>query len=653
MGFVLLCLISASDGADKDRATMDLLWFPTGGGKTEAYLLLTAFVIFQRRLKAAGDPIGGGVSVFMRYTLRLLTVQQFQRAAALITACELIRLGANLAGLWQVPGHFASDAPISIGLWVGQASVPNKVADAIKALSDRASSTPAQLSRCPVCDSLLSWGPNAAKTQIEVRCGNAACSYGQLSKPLPIWTVDEDIYRERPSLMIGTADKYAQLPRNGETGKLFGLATNAGPPDLIIQDELHLISGPLGTMAGLYEIAVDELCSTTGTRPKIIGSTATIRRAEAQIRALFNRAAFQFPPPGLDAGESGFASVDPDDPGRLYVGVTTSGRSAKFALQAVTASMLQAAASEAILDAERDEYWTLVIYFNSLRELGGALVLMQDDVERSVAEYASRRPAEAARSLSDPIELTSRVASDDIPKLLERLDQKHGHDDCVDTVLASNMISVGVDVSRLGMMVVNGQPKGIAEYIQASSRVGRSGVPGLVVSVLNANKARDRSRFESFPNWHQSLYRDVEATSVTPFAPRARDRALHAVFVAIVRHTVAGMEDRPGEACKHLPEINAILEIVVARAQDIDPDEAADVRHALEAFRDRWISGGNIQKYWDDNGDKGLLISAEIAEERKAASRAQRWASASPNSLRSVEPSTSFLLRPDASTRGV
>lgn len=651
LAFVLLCLSSTSDSDDPHRDTMDLLWFPTGGGKTEAYLLLTAYAIFLRRLRAEGDVSGAGVTAFMRYTLRLLTVQQFQRAAAVTVACELIRRSEESGGNLPVPHHFASDQPISIGLWVGDASSPNKVADAIEALNNGSASTPRQLSNCPICNSELKWQASADSSSIHVYCQEtSSCTYGKLRSPLPVWTVDEDIYRVKPTLIIGTADKYVQLPRNGKTGVLFGLGSNVGAPDLIIQDELHLISGPLGTVAGLYEIAVDELASRNGVRPKVIGSTATIKRAESQIRALFNRDAFQFPPPGLHHSNSGFAMLDRIDPGRLYIGVTTAGRSAKFALQAVTASILQSVMSADIDDNRRDEHATLVTYFNSLRELGGALVLMRDDVGRSVEEYAARRE-ERARDLRPPVELTSRVTSSEIPDLLARLELPCDNDDGVDAVLATNMISVGVDVPRLGAMVVNGQPKGIAEYIQATSRVGRDKVPGLVVTVYNANKARDRSRYETFTNWHQSLYRDVEATSVTPFAPRARDRAIHAVLVAIVRHLVPGMQREPVEAGPAVNEISAIIEKIVERARLIDRDEAKAVGDALHDFLNRWIARGRIRKYWDDWGDEGLLMSAEKAAERASGRRNARWAKATPNSLRSVEPSSAFLLRPDRTSR--
>ena len=207
---------------------------------------------------------------------------------------------------------------------------------------------------------------------------------------------------------------------------------------------------------------------------------------------MFDRSSFQFPPPGLDHANSGFAVEDRGVPGRRYVGVTTVGRSAKFTQQAVAASLLQAGTDPTLGDALRDGYWTLVNYFNSLRELGGALVLMRDDVARSISDYASRRTGESERSAETQIELTSRVRSSEIPRFLKDLERPWTDPDHIDIVLASNMISVGMDVSRLGLMVVNGQPKTIAEYIQATSRVGRSSrAPGLVFTLFNAAKSRE------------------------------------------------------------------------------------------------------------------------------------------------------------------
>ncbi|MCO4054945.1 MAG: DNA helicase [Bosea sp.] len=650
LGFALLCLESIAKPDSSDRETMDLLWFPTGGGKTEAYLLLAAFTIFLRRLHAAGNPSGAGVTTFMRYTLRLLTIQQFERAAALICACEMVRRGRVKLEKVRLPAHFATDIPISLGLWVGEGATPNKVAQAGQVLGTEAESSPAQLRSCPCCRDVLDWKIALDKSRVEVRCLTKSCDVGQELALLPIWTVDEDIYRERPTLLIATIDKYAQITRNQKTGCLFGIGTAADSPELVIQDELHLISGPLGSLAGLYETAIDELCrSGAGLRAKVIGSTATIRRAEDQIKNLFDRRSFQFPPPGLDHTNSGFAIEDRDVPGRRYVGISTVGRSVKFAQQAVAASLLQAATDETLPADRRDGYWTLINYFNSLRELGGALVLMRDDVTRSIRDYSARRPGEIERDAGMQIELTSRVRSSDIPRHLKDLERAWDDPDHVDIVLASNMISVGMDVSRLGLMLVNGQPKTIAEYIQATSRVGRSQrAPGLVVTLFNAAKSRDRSRYETFASWHRSLYRDVEATSVTPFAPRARDRALHAPFVAMVRHLVVGME-KPGAIEHHQQEVEALLRTVIARIERVDPVEAEASRAQLNAFLDNWFNRQGLTEYWDESSD-ALLTSAEVAAERgnKARFAGQK---PTPNSLRSVEASTSYVLLEGRSDR--
>ena len=657
LAYMLLVVPGLVRPKREDRDCLDLLWFPTGGGKTEAYLALTAFQIFLRRLDDDRRRRNGGVDVLMRYTLRLLTVQQFQRAASLICACDAIRReGGDLGG-----------APISLGLYVGGEATPNRAGDGLDALREehqgiQPRSTPRQLLDCPVCGHGLpatSYEAAADGSGIEIRCRQPGCETG--GEPIPVLTVDDFIYASPPSLIIGTIDKFAQLPRRSDLRSLFGLDGGLRP-GLIIQDELHLISGPLGSMAGLYETVIDLVCTDGGVRPKVIGSTATIGQAGRQVRALFDRDVLQFPPAGFDARDSFFAVRDEDGPDRVYIGLSSAGRSPKFALQAATAALLQAAGKRKDVGAEAeslDPFWTAVLYFNSLRELGGAHVLVQDDIPRQMSFLASRMDCGRRDLEAETIELSSRVASRELPEYLNQLavaldgdgDDPFGPA-ARDVVLASNMISVGVDVSRLGLMLVNGQPKSTAEYIQASSRIGR-GLPGLVVTLYNFGRPRDVSHFEHFGVYHGALYRNVEATSVTPWAPRARDKALHAVVAAAVRHLVADMDD--DEAAREFdasdPAVQAVLVAIGRRARSASSGiEGDDSEADLEGIVRKWEersrasrAGGGALLYWERKAPFGrtrphLMTSAEEGQKPGTG-----WPT--PNSMREVEPSTAFALR--------
>lgn len=635
LAFLLLSGPSSALRDHEHRSIMDLLWFPTGGGKTEAYLALIAMVAFHRRL-SDDSADQAGVAALMRYTLRLLTTQQFARSAAMVLACEAIRIGTieSPVGL-----PLRGDLPFSIGLWVGGEATPNRRSAAVNSLAGGAEGpSPKQLALCPCCRETLIWERGARDTPIQPECRTNGCS---LRGKLPVFTVDDDIYDVRPTLVVGTIDKFAQIVRSPDTNRLFSIQ-DGSPPDLILQDELHLISGPLGTIAGLYEAAIDLMFSTKGHCPKIVGSTATIRRAREQVRALFDRTACQFPPPALNQSDSGFSVVDSDSSGRRYVGVSTAGRSAKFTLQAVAGSLLQSAAAAFSEDSERDPYSTLLGYFNSLRELGGALVLMQDDVNDSISILAKARD-ESPRAVHRVEELTSRRTQAEILNMLGDLEIRAGASGQVDTVLATNMVSVGVDIPRLGLMLVNGQPKTTAEYIQSTSRVGRGAVSGLVVTLLNNAKARDRSHFETFVGVHGALYRNVEATSVTPFASRARDRALHASLVAVVRHIIPGMLDNPLEIDRHETEARALIERLAKRAQRIDSSEN-DVRGELHELLDTWIAR-SPRAYWNDfRPSDSLLMSAEVAARNRSLGRADRAAWSTLNSMRNVEAGTPFRM---------
>lgn len=605
LAFILMNIEGLSERQSTDRDVADLLWFPTGGGKTEAYLGLIGFTILLRRLSGPGD---GGVSVIMRYTLRLLTLQQFERAAGLICALEVIRRTA-----------LPDSPPISVGLWVGQAATPNYVADARKRLlkikrgEPVDTENPMQLTYCPWCGARLDADDYIAEKfpveRLTIRCPKPQCEFHD---GIPAFVTDQDVYRERPSLVIGTVDKFAMLAWREQAQTLFSCDGANSRPDLIVQDELHLISGPLGTMVGLYETAVDAACTSEKGRPKLVASTATIRRATTQMRAVFDRTAAQFPPPGLDADDSFFAQIaDREVLGtREYVGVLAQGVTHTYLMVRVYAALLQAGKELDAPDEVRDAYWTLLGYFNSLRVLGGAAIQSTDDVPAQMRVIA-RRHGHVERELTeDPAELTSRASSSDIPKHLDRLGKSYGGSDKpFDVVLATNMISVGLDVDRLGLMTVMGQPQATAEYIQATSRVGRNH-PGLVVVIYNGTRSRDLSHYESFGTYHRALYRQVEPNSATPFSPRARDRGLHGCLVAYARTTVPALASDMGAGalCKDPELLDPVVEGILDRVERVDSEQVEATAQQLRALKEVWEEAGEHLKYPGWRRPEGALL---------------------------------------------
>jgi hypothetical protein len=742
LAFQLLNLPAIVHRDHRDRETCDLLWFPTGGGKTEAYLGLAAFTMGYRRLRArrAGDRLGGGgVTILSRYTLRLLTIQQFRRALALITACEFLRISRSTGGAsgWRpkrctdTSDALWGDGRFSAGLWVGGGVTPNNlqhfdyrnrrnqvvhVPGAIEILEggSQGEGEPAQVLSCPACGSILAvppegyqrgenvtlhfvlgealhaasppdiaqfsdaslqvtsravtihadarfctltlqftpladvnpqaidawcrnrvrpamgpntwvvaargsrpgyfirnadWGGNEEAVDFEVFCPDPGCELNAVVEwweatasgpwsvhpafrtpsgtsarcPIPAWTVDDQVYQRCPSMVVATVDKFARLSFEPRASALFGnvdqcnehlgyyragcppqgpsglpsrqrphvhqgrnvTAARFEPPDLILQDELHLIEGPLGSMVGIYETAVDLLSSAMSNgspvRAKYIASTATVRQASEQVQSLFVRDLAVFPPSGLTAEDSFFArtaSVHPRDagrPGRLYVGVCAPGRGAQTPLRNIWARLLQHAADRLRAGATRadlDPYWTLVGYFNAIRELAGAVAVARQDLWQRLSDLS---PTPRTLSVEDPLELSSRANSLRLPGMLDQLKTALTDPrDPVNAVVATSMFGTGVDVDRLGLMVVQGQPKTSSSYIQATGRVGRSS-GGLVVTFFRAARPRDLNHYEFFTTYHGALYRHVEPVTVNPFAPRARDRALGPVSVAILR----------------------------------------------------------------------------------------------------------------------
>ncbi len=715
LAFILMNLKGVAEPTHADREVVDLLFFPTGGGKTEAYLGLAAFTIVLRRLKHPGVA-SAGLSVLMRYTLRLLTLDQLGRASTLICALELERQqDVEKLGEW----------PFEIGLWVGRAATPNRMgqkgdtnretarAKTIAFMNDDRKPSPIPLEECPWCGTKFNRHsfkllPNTdTPTDLRVTCINRDCSFSR-GNSLPILAVDEPIYRRLPCFVIATVDKFAAMPWTGEVGAFFGRVQRhdrhgfygpceplAGhplpvdrlpPPDLVIQDELHLISGPLGTMVGLYETSLDELSSVDvngkKVRPKIVASTATVRRAEGQIRALFNHRVIDiFPPPGPDNRNSFFAqTLTPEQSNaRLYVGVAAQGRSPKVVMLRVYLVLLATAQKWYEKPGRRpdptnpaDPYMTLLGYFNSLRELGGARRLIEDEVRNRVAGYSTRKRVGEKEGLFqnrqidyEPVELTSRVSTSQVSEAKRRLSLHFSEKDAADVAIATNMISVGLDIIRLGLMVVFGQPKTSAEYIQATSRVGRDhDRPGLVVTILNIHKPRDRSHYERFAAYHESFYRSVEATSVTPFSPRALDRGLAGALVSLARQGHLPMTPPRGasEILHERTKLDFAVEALADRAREccgLDP-ASAEAQQIRQRVRDRandllddWSniandlsqSGTPLQYQIEVGGAQRLLYEFLNPELRNLPPQNPKMKFRANRSMRDVEPSFNLWMK--------
>ncbi|MFO7565149.1 MAG: DISARM system helicase DrmA [Enhygromyxa sp.] len=732
LAFVLLCVRGVVEEDSDDRRVVDLIFFPTGGGKTEAYLGVIAFSLVLRRLHGRSRPDRGlGVAVILRYTLRLLTLDQMGRASTLICALERLR---------QRHEGSLGETRFSVGLWVGKSATANTMKEVAERIdlykAKRSKKWPCPLTDCPWCrgdlvaDSLDLQPSPAQPKRLVLGCDNDDCPFCPANDPrgLPVLFIDEAIYQELPSFIVATVDKFAMLPWRAEAGKLFGKVVARegerflGPgeaaegkaeplpeglrgPELIVQDELHLISGPLGTMVGLYETALEHLSSEVRTHerdgelvdevlrpPKIIAATATVRRANEQIRALFGRNDVrQFPPPGVDDQETWFSTIDDardehgelKSPGRLYVGVAAPGRAMKAILLRTYATLLAAAQHEYQPKGDpkqpADAYMTVVGYFNALRELGGMRRLVVDDVrtrcaaadERRPLGYGGPHPWAARRAIElEPVELNSRRPTDEITQSKRRLDHAYAEREHqpVDVVLASNMISVGVDIDRLGLMVVAGQPKTTAEYIQATSRVGRQvRWPGLVVTCFNVAKPRDRSHYERFTAYHDSFYRFVEAPSVTPLSGPALERGLAATLVAMARFSTPELSAHDG--AERLRQFRAhanrgvrALARRAAALRSMDAElarrQAEEVRKRAEDLLDDWEA--IVERNRDEDNaatlysrydrrprgqSGGAYLLHTVLDEGRPPPNSKEAKFSAPTSMRDVEASVHLWLR--------
>ena len=641
IAFVLMNLNGIVDHSHKDREVVDLLYFPTGGGKTEAYLGLIAFTIANRRLRNNKDSdynSDGGVTAILRYTLRLLTTQQRDRLTKMVIAAEMERKR-------QFPRY--GEEPISIGFWVGGGVTPNTI-DSLKDNPDypeegrkNRNLLYKQLLTCPFCGKDLlkeNYSIDYDRKTVEVYCEDKDCLFYKYKMPhrmnIPVYLVDEEIYNKCPTVILATVDKFANLPWNPSANALFGRvdrrcerdgyiamgvqhetkhnatgtlpAANVVrvkpflPPELIVQDELHLITGPLGTIYGAYETIIQDLSSYehNGAKvlPKYVVSTATIKNAPEQIRCLYGRkASMQFPANGFEIGDSFFIREIPtsEKPFRKYVGISASGQSMKTTTLRAYAIVLQTVSE--LMEAEKyrdaiDPYYTMVGYFNSIRELGGTVRLLQDDIPKRINRLKKKYNFATTRYLHKRIEITSRIPSSKITEKLQELEIASDQKGALDTAIATNMIAVGMDVDRLGLMTVMGQPKQNSEYIQATSRIGRQH-PGLVFTLYNPYRPRDLSHYENFVGYHSQLYRYVEGTTATPFSARARDRVLHALVIGALRLEIPEFAEniKANEINKLSDEQkNRICNLILDRLSIVNPQAREETKEEIERFLGDW-----------------------------------------------------------------
>ena len=715
----------------KNRDILDLLWIPTGGGKTEAYLGLMAFTISLRRLKAyKKNETGAGTSIISRYTLRLLTVQQFRRTLKMITAAEYLRVCKTTNGIGWRPIYsecggdwIYGSTRFSTGLWVGQAVSPIhlvKSGGAMDLLKGNdvnlgyAPGEPAQILKCPVCGSWLSVpssGLNEEKNKLhiviqtsenesevenklneifnnnsdpknsninfttiesknhepgfntvsfvitgklsqnkfkekiidkltengyeiaslgdfnigyfsslksikkynrdiggdfdfEIWCTNPDCDLNNIEwyegcpypnssrsdfpdgnyvrdisspfknntrMPIPAYVIDDHVYNRCPTVIISTADKIARLAFEPKAAGIFGNVNNfnryfgynnngllprdvehtsrynhvidpLSPPDLIIQDELHLIDGPLGSLFGLYEAMVSGIIKKQNGNPKYIASTATISNASKQVDLLFSKKLFQFPPHGLDISNNFFVRDrdveelwDESNAGRVYMGFYAPGKGPMTPQVRLWARMCKIS-SDNISDDNIENYWTTVGYFNSIKELGGVLALYRDDIKSRLENIGGNMEYKKLNE-ENKEELSSRNSSTELPIILDNLERDVSNSPPkYDGIFTTSMFGTGVDISHLSLMVMTSQPKTTGSYIQATGRIGRE-YGGLVVDFFKAGRPRDLNHYEMFSSFHSRIYLDVEPVSVSPFSQGSLSRGLGPSMVSFLRNS--------------------------------------------------------------------------------------------------------------------
>ena len=857
LAFILMNLESIFNDNSENKDVLDLLWIPTGGGKTEAYLGIMAYTMALRRLKSrfglSDEKTGAGVSIISRYTLRLLTVQQFRRTLKMVTAAEFLRVWTEngITG-WRPKNCSLSDdwlygsVRFSVGMWVGGAVTPLHLSKVVgrndvgamgilKAGTEKmedALGNPAQIIKCPVCgswlsvpedgltdnknmvhvlveieskevlekalDEILKLDPDISytvsdkntkkniftislifnksfsqgsflalmeniesvidegydikflslnkihpgylssrgrigrtrlveETDFEIWCTNPECESNSFWKegspksdnkfqfpdgnyerglespfiknlkiPIPAYLIDEHVYYRCPTVLVCTADKIARLSFVPKAGTIFGnvdkfnkyygyfregtlpeycseaafrdennvVLSGLKAPDLIIQDELHLMDGPLGSLFGLYESIVSFLIEKNGGNPKYIASTATINNAQKQVNLLFAKDVLQFPPYGLDISDSYFVKDNKEmdwnekNKGRVYLGIYAPGLGHFTHQVRIYSRLLKVGQKNYNEDDSREKnskyYWTLVGYYNAIRELGSAVALYKDDIIARLNQISIEDDIRSLNPEDDKVELSSRIDSTKLPLILDKLERDGSTPEhpVYNAIFTTSMFGTGVDISHLSTMMVNSQPKTTGSYIQATGRVGRS-YGGFIIDLLRSGRPRDLNHYEMFSSYHSRIYREVEPVSVSPFSKGCLSKGLGPSLVAFLRNSKGLNCDWVKEDGKTILEDDAYKDIELfssllkKRLTKCNIGKEEDVLKFVEEGVKKWIKVAEETEelYYYENKFKNLPIKRNIVlgdPEHEKSDGLETVFKNAPQSLREIEDTLGF-----------
>ncbi|MEI8210952.1 MAG: helicase-related protein [Planctomycetota bacterium] len=653
LGFILANLRSVlMDASETD--TVDILWFATGGGKTETYLGLLVMAALHDRLTGKSC----GMTAWSRFPLRLLSLQQTQRFADAIAAAEIIRRREGIAG-----------ESFSMGFFVGDSSTPNRIKidpqpGEPDSLDESMPKRYQVLLRCPFCDHDLRMHFDRTRWRLLHVCDSDACPWPE--DGLPVYIVDDEIYRFLPTIVVGTLDKVAsisiQAAMRGFVAAPYGLcsveghgfaysqrsdkktgclvpgcrgsrlalpmAANRFAPTFRLQDELHLLRDSLGAIDAHYESLLDHLeLESSNIRPKIVASSATLTGYERQCKALYQRSGRVFPCQGPRASTTFWSVADEGTLLRKYVALAPRGATLEFAADRLLTTMQQlirrlrdspeAVCHEAGIDLANATalvslFGTNVVYGNTIRDL--------DASARSLETQVPVQPLVTAQ-------LTGHTPFEEVRDILRRLEHPEAEfNDRIHVVAASSMMSHGVDIDRLNSMVMLGQPLSTAEFMQATARIGRK-FPGIVYVLHKMPLERDASLFRAFNSFVEQGDRFVEAVPITRRSRRVLERTLPGLIMARLQHlhepasngalTLISKVRQYFASNQIVPEteLSSLVQMLTI-SSDLDLPLREEAQQTLRAFFSRINDPATAERFPNELFPTGVMKSLRDVEEQ-------------------------------------